>query len=155
MGIFNWGETAKGVGEGIGTAAESIRFALTGDMPPEERIKLEALLLEAVKLEASLKEHQIDLTMIDAKSTSLLKSGWRPILGWVAVTGFSLVFVIFPIVSWIVNLVIVFKEIPMTPQELLAIKPPVIDGWLLMNLLGAMLGLGTLRTVEKAKGITK
>jgi len=155
MGLFNWGNSVKSAGEGVGTAAESIRFALTGDMPPEERIKLEALLLEAQKVEAGLREHQIDLNKLDAQSTSFFKSGWRPLLGWISVTGFSLVFVVFPIAEWILNAVIVFNKIVLTKEELIALKPPEVDGWLLLNLLGAMLGIGTLRTLEKGKGITK
>lgn len=155
MGLFNWGSAAKDVGAGVSTAAEGIRFALTGDLPPEERIKLEQLLLDAEKLEAGLRERQIELTMIDAKSTSLFKSGWRPLLGWIAVTGFSLVFVIFPIIEWALNIYIVFYEITLTTAQRLALQPPVIDGWLLLNLLGALLGIGTLRTIEKTKGIIK
>jgi len=55
MGLFDWGKTAEGVGNGVSTAAEGIRFALTGDLPPEECIQLEQLLVEAEKVEASLR----------------------------------------------------------------------------------------------------
>lgn len=155
MSIFNWGKTAEGVGNGVATASESIRFALTGDMPPEERVKLEELYLKAKELEAGLKEKRIDLTIVDAKSPSLFKSGWRPFLGWVSVTGFSLVFVIFPIFEWLLNIYVVFNDIELTKDEAMALKPPSIDAILLLNLLGALLGIGTLRTIEKGKGITK
>jgi len=155
MDLFDWGKAAEGAGKGVGSAAEGIRFALTGDLPPEERIEYEKLLLEAEKIDAKLKEKQISLTMIDAQSNSLFKSGWRPLLGWIAVTGFSLVFVLFPIVEWAMNAIIVFKKIVLSKEELAALKPPVIDGWLLLNLLGALLGIGTLRTIEKSKGLTK
>jgi hypothetical protein len=155
MSIFDWGKTAKGIGEGVQSGAEGIRFLLSGDLPPEERIKYEALLIEAEKIEAALRDKQIGLNMIDAESPSKFKSGWRPMLGWIAVTGFSLVFVIFPIAEWVLNIVIVFKKIALTKDELIALKPPHIDGWLLLNLLGAMLGIGTLRTIEKGKGLTK
>ena len=155
MGIFDLGKTAEGVGNGVSTAAEGIRFALTGELPPEERIRLEQLLLEAEKIEASLKEKQIDLNIMDSKSPSKFKSGWRPMLGWIAVTGFSLVFVVFPILEWALNIYLVFSNTVLTTAQRIALEPPVIDGWLLLNLLGAMLGIGTLRTIEKGKGITK
>lgn len=155
MGLLDWGKTAEGFGNGVSTAAEGIRFALTGDLPPEERIRLEQLLLEAEKVEASLREKQIDLNIMDSKAPGLLKSGWRPTLGWVAVSGFSLVFVLFPIFEWALNIYLVFSDTVLTTAQRLALKPPVIDGWLLLNLLGAMLGIGTLRTYEKQKGITK
>lgn len=155
MGIFDWGKTAEGVGNGVRTGAEGIRFLLSGDLPPEERIKYEALLIEAEKIEAALREKQISLNMIDAESPSKFKSGWRPMLAWVGVVGFSLVFVIFPILEWALNIYMVFSDTVLTTAQRLALKPPVIDGWLLLNLLGAMLGIGTLRTVEKGKGLTK
>jgi hypothetical protein len=63
--------------------------------------------------------------------------------------------VLFPIAEWVLNIVVVFNKIVLTKEELMALKPPVIDGWLLLNLLGALLGIGTLRTIEKSKGITK
>lgn len=153
--MFGWGKAVESAGNGVSTAAEGIRFALTGDLPPEERIRLEELLLKATEIEANLKEKQVELTIVDAKSKSLFKSGWRPFLGWIAVIGFSLVFVIFPILEWALNAYLVFNDITLTTTQRLSLVPPVIDGVLLLNLLGALLGLGTLRTIEKAKGITK
>ena len=155
MGIFNWGETAKGIGEGVQTGAEGIRFLLSGDLPPEERIKYEELLLKAEEIEAELRKKQIELTKIDAQSPSIFKSGWRPMLGWVGVIGFTLQFVVFPLGEWVLNIVIAFNDIKLTPAQILALKPPSIDGWLLLNLLGSMMGIGYLRTVEKSKGVTK
>lgn len=155
MSLFNWGESVESAGNGVSTAAEGIRFALTGDLPPEERIRLEELLLKATEIEAKLREKQIELTIVDAKSPSLFKSGWRPFLGWVAVIGFSLVFVLFPLMEWALNTYVVFNNITLTTAQRVSLEPPVIDGYLLLNLLGALLGIGTLRTVEKLKGITK
>jgi len=151
MGLFDWGKSVESAGNGVGTAVESIRFALTGDLPPEERIRLEELLLETQKLQAKLKERQIDLTIVDAKSASLFKSGWRPLLGWMSVLGFSLVFVVFPILEWALNIYIVFKDIILTDKELSALKPPEIDALLLLNLLGALLGIGTLKHLKTVK----
>ena len=155
MSWFGLGKEVESAGNGVSTVIESVRFALTGDLPPEERIKMQELLIRLEELNMKIREGQLRLNEIDAQSKSLFKSGWRPLLGWIAVTGFSLVFVLFPIAEWVLNIVVVFNKIVLTKEELMALKPPVIDGWLLLNLLGALLGIGTLRTIEKSKGITK
>ena len=155
MGLFDWGKSVESAGSGIANASESIRFALTGDLPPQERVQLEQLLQKAREVEAELMKRQIDINVQDSKSPSLFKSGWRPALGWVALTGFSLQFVLFPLFDWALNIYIVFNDVDLTAEETLALAPPSIDGWLLLNLLGAMLGIGTLRTIEKGKGLTK
>ena len=155
MNLFNWGKSLKDAGSGISTAAEGIRFALTGDLPPEERIRLEELLLKAVEIEANLREKNIELAIVDAKSPSKFKSGWRPTLAWVGVLGFFLVFLLFPILEWSLNVYIAFNHISFTTEQRLSLSPPEVDGILLLNLLLAMLGLGTFRTAEKITGVTK
>ena len=159
MGIFNWGKDASETVEAIGGAVtgtiESLNYALSGDLPPDVRVKLEEVKLKMEEFDSKIKDNQFKLTMKESESPSFFKSGWRPMLAWVGVTGFSLVFVLFPIFEWILNIVIVFNKIELTPQQLMALKPPSIDGWLLLNLLGALLGIGTLRSYEKGKGITK
>ena len=160
MGIFGWGgdDTSKAV-DSIGGAVtgtiESINYALSGDLPPDVRVKLEEIKLKMEGYDSKIKDNQFQLTMNESKSPSFFKSGWRPMLAWVGVAGFSLVFVLFPIFEWILNIVIVFKKIELTTEQIMALKPPSIDGWLLLNLLGALLGIGTLRSYEKGKGITK
>ena len=155
MSWFGLGKEVESAGNGISSVVESVRFALTGDLPPEERIKMQELLIKLEELDMKVKQGQLKLNELDAQSPSIFKSGWRPLLGWVAVIGFSLVFVLFPIFEWILNIVLVFNKIQLTKEELMALKHPVIDGWLLLNLLGALLGIGTLRTIEKKNGTTK
>lgn len=76
----------------------------------------------------------------EAGSQSIFVAGWRPFVGWVCGAGFAMVFVVGPLLEWIANL---FGH---------AIKFPILDASTLTTLLLGMLGLGTMRTVEKVQG---
>jgi hypothetical protein len=82
---------------------------------------------------------QIKVNAIEAQSDSFFKSGWRPSVGWICSIAFGLHFVIFPIFNW---LLMVCGQSP--------ILVPFQMDTLLTVLLG-LLGMGTLRTVEKMK----
>ena len=141
--MFGWGKAVESAGNGVSTAAEGIRFALTGELPPEERIRLEALLLEAVKIESALKEKQIELTIVDAKSPSKFKSGWRPAIGWIGVLGLFYHFIGYNLLVW--YLAIVKSDITATLLNTEGLFPLILG----------MLGIGGYRSYEKFKGITK
>jgi hypothetical protein len=82
---------------------------------------------------------QIKVNAIEAQSESFFKSGWRPSVGWICSIAFGLHFVIFPILNWLLMLC---GQSP--------ILVPFQMDTLLTVLLG-LLGMGTLRTVEKMK----
>ena len=82
---------------------------------------------------------QIKVNAIEAQSDNIFKSGWRPSVGWICSIAFALHFVIFPLLNWIIML---FGGQP--------ILVPFHMDTLLTVLLG-LLGMGTLRTVEKMK----
>jgi hypothetical protein len=82
---------------------------------------------------------QIKVNAIEAQSDNLFKSGWRPSVGWICSIAFGLHFVIFPLLNWFI---ILFSGQP--------ILVPFHMDTLLTVLLG-LLGMGTLRTVEKMK----
>jgi hypothetical protein len=83
---------------------------------------------------------QIKVNAVEAQSDNIFKSGWRPAIGWVCGIAFSLHFVIFPLLNWFL---IVFSQAPI-------MVPFQMDT--LMTVLGGLLGLGGLRTIEKIKG---
>ncbi len=87
---------------------------------------------------------QIEVNKAEAASGSIFKGGWRPFIGWVCGTAFAYHFVIQPLLIFIVALTGV--EIPELPS---------FDMASLMTVLGGLLGLGSLRTFEKYKGVTK
>jgi len=86
---------------------------------------------------------QTELNKIEAQSTNLFKSGWRPALAWVAVFGFIWGFVLYPIITFILKLLEIKSDLP-------AINS---DG--LFELVLALLGMAGIRTFEKKNKITK
>jgi hypothetical protein len=86
---------------------------------------------------------QAETNKIEAAHRSIFVSGWRPFLGWVSGCGFAWVFVASPVIRWVLAL----NEINVTLPEL--------QTDVLMELTLAMLGLASLRTWEKSKGLTK
>lgn len=127
-----FGSSAKAAGEGagatldgLGKAAVNIRAAITGEMPPE-------LIKALAEFETRMAEAQGKLNEIEAASGSFFKSGWRPAVGWVCVIG-------------------LFYSSIMAP----VLKLPLAESEILTTLLFSLLGLGSLRTLEKARGVTK
>jgi hypothetical protein len=87
---------------------------------------------------------QIEVNKIEAQSPSFFKSSWRPFIGWVCGIAFAYHFVLQPFL--IFGLTVYGIQIP---------SLPVFDMSTLMTVLGGLLGLGTLRTYEKSKGLTR
>ena len=87
---------------------------------------------------------QIEVNKAEAASGSLFKGGWRPFIGWVCGVAFCYHFVVQPIIIFVVALVGV--NIPNLPEFQMNT---------LLTVLGGMLGIGSLRTYEKQKGLTK
>lgn len=90
----------------------------------------------------SMTQAQTEILKIDAASTSMFQKGWRPLAGWAAVIGG----VIYPLVRvflpWMLD-VLGVKGVP---------PLPALDTAEIMAMLGGMLGLGTMRSIERQKG---
>jgi hypothetical protein len=112
------------------------------DTDAKNRAK-EAWQLRVLEIAAQEASQQSTTNTEEAKHASLFVSGWRPAVGWVC--AFSFMWICFgqPLFSWVYVLV--------TKQP-----APVIDlpTEMLMTTLLGMLGLGTLRTLEKIKGVS-
>lgn len=129
---------ARGLMEGIGSLATSIRGAITGELPPEARAKLEALAIEA---DSIAQKGQMAINLEEAKSPMLFVAGWRPFIGWVCGISIGWHFVVHPMVTWVLPLIDPTYKVP-----------PALDLSQLYPVVIAMLGLGVYRTYEKAKG---
>ena len=90
--------------------------------------------------EVKLATGQLEINKIEAASTSLFVSGWRPAVGWLCASGCGYTFVLWPILSW-------------ASLNFGWTQPPQLDANVLMGLLSGLLGLGGLRTVEKIKSV--
>ena len=119
---------------------------------PEEKAKAQ---LELFKLqqEGAFKELEAELTLAtgqmkineaEANSPDFFRGGWRPFIGWVCGCGLAYQFLIRPILTFILM-------VAETKVQTL----PTLELDTLMTLLFGLLGLGTLRTVEKLKGASK
>jgi hypothetical protein len=108
----------------------------------DAREKAQAELLKAAQSQDfQLSLAQIKVNEEEAKSENIFKSGWRPAIGWICVLGLFYNFVLYNLLLWTVA---TFN---------IAITPPALMSDILMELVFALLGLGSLRTFEKLKGI--
>ena len=78
---------------------------------------------------------------VEAASSSLFVAGWRPAIGWVCGAGCAWNWIGLPMASFIMAAI----------GHTVAIYPADLGE--MMPLLLGMLGIGTLRTVEKIKGV--
>lgn len=109
----------------------------------EERRKAEADFLKAA-MDGELKQviAQLEINAREAQHPSVWVAGWRPGFGWVGVVGFFYAVIGLPTLGWVAAI----KGWP---------TPPALDLELLWVVVTGMLGIGGLRTFEKAKGVTK
>lgn len=112
-----------------------------------ERAAAEAHLLELVQTERmqeraqdiAVSLGQIEVNKVEAASDNLFKSGWRPAVGWVCVIALGFNYLAGPLLSWATG-----NLFGWTPLPTLEISQ-------LVFILTGILGIGTLRTVEKLK----
>ena len=124
---------------GLGAIIESVG-KVAGDLYTTDKERLE-LELRNRELDQAGDARQVEVNNVEAASASVFVAGWRPFAGWVCGAGLAYTFIVRPLLPWVVNL------FGATVPEL-----PAIDGDALMTLLLGMLGLGSLRTVEKVGG---
>ena len=79
-----------------------------------------------------------EMSKIEAQHRSVFVAGWRPAIGWVCALGLCFVFVANPVIQWVSG-----SPGPEMPTEAM------------MTMVFSLLGLGTLRTVEKLSGAAK
>ncbi len=97
---------------------------------------------ELAELDASVRlaVAQIEVNKAEA-TTDAFRGGWRPAVGWCCVAGLAYQFLAQPLLPWIV------AAFGVSVQPL-----PPIDGDAMLVLLTGMLGLGSMRTVERLRG---
>ena len=84
---------------------------------------------------------QLDINKVEAASGSLFVAGARPFIIWVCGFGFAMQFIVSPILTW--GSTLLGKPVNLPP----------LDMGTLMTMLGGLLGLGAMRTVEKLNGV--
>jgi len=79
---------------------------------------------------------QIEVNKAEARG-NFWQSGWRPATGWICVAGFGVNFLVAPLAA------------------VFGLAIPQADTGTMMPILMGMLGLGSLRSYEKTKGVAK
>lgn len=134
MGFFNFfkpgGDTVKGALEGAGELAKDLRVAISGK-DPEHAVMLK-------ELETKVMLAQAEITKQEASHKSVFVAGWRPFIGWTCGAAIAYHYILFPLGDWISQLAGSTLEFP--PIAMAELFPLVI----------ALIGMGALRTAEKA-----
>ncbi len=123
------GSTAAEPIEALGNVFDKV---FTND---EERMQAEAVLKRISQKPAIL---NLELNKIEAGHRSIFVAGWRPALGWVCSLGLLMAFIVNPLL-----------------ERFIGGAPIAVPTEVIMELVIAMLGLATLRTVEKMQGRAK
>tara|TARA_R100001369_G_C3272795_1_gene160393 strand:- start:361 stop:759 length:399 start_codon:yes stop_codon:yes gene_type:complete len=90
-----------------------------------------------------LAKGQLEVNKVEAASSSMFVAGWRPAVGWVTVIGMASNYILIPMGNFF--LAIAGSEITI----------PLLQMSEMMPVLLGMLGLGTMRSVEKIKKVSR
>ena len=85
---------------------------------------------------------QLEVNAKEAQHQSIFVAGWRPAFGWCGAFGFLYATIGQPLIAWVAQI----KGYP---------QPPTLNIDLLWVVVTGLLGLGTMRSVEKVKGKNK
>lgn len=143
---------AKGILEGVGSAANSIREAITGKLDADGQAQFD---LAYQKLTQILQEGQISINLADAQSGSNFRGGWRPAIGWVCAISLGSYYIPQPLVAtalWTIQCVAVMFAAPDITKVVLPSYPTMLNFEQIMGLTLSMLGLAGMRSFDKAKG---
>ena len=83
---------------------------------------------------------QIEVNKVEAQHASIFVAGWRPFIGWTSGAGLAYTFVAAPFIEFIARAARYTQDMPLP------------DASQLMVLVTSMLGVGAMRSYDKAKG---
>ncbi|TAN71598.1 MAG: hypothetical protein EPN17_00910 [Methylobacter sp.] len=106
-----------------------------------EKIKLEQM-SQALQAEWTNQLAQIEVNKVEAASSSLWVSGWRPFVGWVCGAALAYAALIEPIARFVAMVAFSYPG-----------AFPVINTELTLQVLLGLLGLGWMRSSEKKAGV--
>jgi hypothetical protein len=138
---------------GIGSIIEGVG-KVAGDLITTDKEKLQMALedrkldLEEKKIDQATDLAQVEINKIEAGSSSLFVSGWRPAVGWIGVLGLAYQFLGYPLMQWCWAF---GQGVDLIPKGLN--PPPDLQTDQLMVLLSGLLGFGGMRSFEKHKGV--
>ena len=86
---------------------------------------------------------QMEINKAEAGHSSVFVAGWRPAVGWVCVFALAFNYIVSPLLAW--------AAVIWMPDAII----PSLDITELMTLLFGLLGMGTLRSYDKANGVSR
>lgn len=128
----------------IGSIFEIGKTLLDRFVPdPEKKAAAEMEMLK-MAADGELKQviAQLEINAREAQHASVFVAGWRPFFGWAGGVGFLYAVILQPMLTW-------YGAVRGWAA------PPELNLDLLWVVVTGMLGIGGLRTFEKAKGVTK
>lgn len=135
MSILTGGDLIKEIGA-------TVRQVIPN--PEDQRefdLKIAELADKADERDSELLQGQIETNKVEASSSNLFVAGWRPAIGWIGASALGWTWIVAPLLNWIASLLGANLAPPALPADSIY---PVILG---------MLGIGTMRTVEKMRGV--
>lgn len=129
-----------GIGE-IAGLATSIVNKIWPDKTQQEKDAL-AFQMQQALIDSDLVKGQLAINQAEAGNTSIFVAGWRPWIGWVCGCAFAWSYVAAPLANYVATL----------SGHAVTLPALNLDG--MMPVLLGMLGLGTMRTTEKLKGVS-
>ncbi len=128
-------------GGGAAKTVEAVGGAIDGIFTSDDERLSHAEVMERIKQRPELA--QLKVNAVEANHRSIFVAGWRPFIGWVCGFGIGYhyvlqPFLIFGVAAW-------GGDLPELPK---------LDSGQLMALVGSLLGLGTMRSMDKAKRVT-
>ena len=129
--------------DGIATLLDTVITRVFPDKTEAQRAELQVA-LEQMKAEYESAKGQVEINKIEAGSTDRFVSGWRPFIGWVCGVAIAYSAILEPMLRFFMKVHYDYVG-----------EFPIIDTSLTQQLLFGILGLGTMRTYEKYKGVNK
>lgn len=136
---------------GIGSVIEAVG-KVAGDLITTDKERLAAAIenrkldLEERRIDQAIDLAQINVNKTEAATGSLFNGGWRPAIGWtcaISLFCYYVPYVLAATVLWVIQVI-------QTGQLMSRPDLGIAD---LLGLVFAMLGISSLRTAEKIKGV--
>jgi hypothetical protein len=136
------GLIGKGAGEGVGAVVNAVGGTLDKLFTSDDERLTHAEVMERLRQQPDAAQLLVNLA--EAAHRTIFVAGWRPFIGWVCGTALAYNFIFRDLLVW-----------GLTTWAPAVAIPPALQMDQLMTVLLGLLGLGTLRTVEKVGGVTR
>ena len=136
------GLIGTGAGEGAGAVVNAVGGTLDRLFTSDDERLTHAEVMERLRQQPDAAQALVNLA--EASHRAVFVAGWRPFIGWVCGAALGYNFILRDLLAW-----------ALTAWWPTIALPPALQMDQLMTVLLGLLGLGTLRTVEKIGGVAR